>query len=213
MSEGTTPTLEEVLRLAIAEQLGEMHTAIPAVVESYDPAKQTITARPSLKRKYPDGSVVERPLIPNVPVAFPRGGGASMTFPLKKGDSVLLVFSMRSLDVWKSKGGVVDPQDARKFHITDAVAIPGGYPESKPEPRASSSNLRIQIGDSEIEMQPGAKFKIGKIGGDELFDLMSQFLQLMLDAKTLTAIGPQPFWAQSITSLTQLKAKVDALKG
>lgn len=213
MSANTTPTLEEVLRLAINEQLAELHTAIPAVVESYDAAKQTITARPSLKRKYSDNSVIERPLIPNVPVAFPRGGGASMTFPLKKGDSVLLVFAMRSLDVWKNKGGVVDPQDGRKFHITDAIAIPGGYPESKPEPRASSANLRIQIGDSEIEMQPGAKFKIGKIGGDEFLDMMSQFLQLMINSKVITAIGPQPFIASTVTDLTALKAKLDAIKG
>lgn len=209
----TTPTLEQVLALAVSEQLGETHTAIPAVVESYDPAKQTITARPALKRKYADGSVVERPLIPNVPVAFPRGGGASMTFPLKKGDSVFLVFSMRSLDVWKSKGGVVDPQDPRRFNVTDAIAIPGVYPGNNPAPRASSSNLRIEIGDAEIEMQPGAKFKIGKIGGDEFLDLMSQFIQLMIQSKVITAIGPQPFIASTVQDLVALKAKLDAIKG
>lgn len=213
MSERPTPTLENVLELAVSEQLGELHTAMPAVVESYDPAKQTITARPALKRKYSDDSVVERPLIPNVPVAFPRGGGASLTFPLKKGDSVLLVFSMRSLDVWKAKGGVVDPQDPRRFNITDAIAIPGAYPGVKPAPRASGSNLRLEIDNAEIEMQPGAKFKIGKIGGDEFLDLMSQFIQLMIDAKVITAIGPQPHIASTITSLTQLKAKLDAIKG
>ncbi len=209
----TTPTLEQVLALAVSEQLGETYTAMPAVVESYDPAKQTITARPALRRKYADGSVVERPLIPNVPVAFPRGGGASMTFPLKKGDSVFLIFSMRSLDVWKTKGGVVDPQDPRKFNVTDAIAIPGVYPGSQPAPRASSANLRIEIGESEIEMQPGAKFKIGKIGGDEFLDLMSQFLDLMIQSKVITAIGPQPFIASTVADLTALKAKLDAIKG
>jgi hypothetical protein len=210
---GSSPSFEKVLAMAIESRLFDVHTALPGVVEAYDPGTETVTVRPALKRKYEDGSVVELPLIMNVPVTFPRGGKASITFPIKKGDSGLLIFSERSLDVWKAKGGVVDPADPRKFNMTDAFFVPGGYPKGKPSGRATADKFRITHGTSEIEMGEAAKFKIGKVGGDELLDLMSQLLQELLDAKTNTAIGPMPLWANTITKLTQIKSKLDALKG
>lgn len=209
----STPSFEKVLAMAIEARLFDVHTAIPGVVEAYDPGTESVTVRPALKRKYEEGTIVELPLIMNVPVTFPRGGKASITFPIKKGDSGLLIFSERSLDVWKAKGGVVDPADPRKFNMTDAFFVPGGYPKGKPSGRATADKMRITNGTSEIEMTESAKFKVGKVGGDELFDLMSQLIQLLLDAKTNTAIGPQPFWTATITPMTQLKAKLDALKG
>lgn len=208
-----TPSLEKVLATAIEARLFDVHTGIPGVVESYDPGTETVTVRPALKRKYQDGTLVELPLILNVPVLFPRGGKASITFPLKKGDSGFLLISERSLDVWKAKGGVVDPNDPRKFNLTDAVFFPGGYPKSKPSGRATADKLRITNGDSEIEMTEGAKLKIGKKDGDELLDLMSQLIQKLIDAKTNTAIGPMGFWAATVGDLNTLKGKLDALKG
>lgn len=208
-----TPSFEKILAMSVEARLFDLHTCLPCVVESYDPGTETVVVRPAIKRKYEDGSVVALPLIMNVPVMFPRAGKASITFPIKKNDSGFLVFSERSLDVWKSKGGVVDPNDPRKFNMTDAIFFPGGYPKTKPSGRATADKLRVTNGTSEIEMTESAKFKVGKVGGDELFDLMSQLIQSLLDAKTNTAIGPMPFWTNTITTLNQIKSKLDALKG
>lgn len=207
-----TPTLEEVLDDAIQDALLCVYTNMPAVVESYDPAKQTITARPAIKRTGADGVVSDRPLIENVPVIFPRGKKSSMTWPLQKGDPVTLVFSMRSLDVWKSKGGAVDPQDFRKFHITDAMAIPGGSPKNNPIAGASAENVRYVNDKAVIEMLPAGKFKITN-GTEELLDLMDQLIVALQEAKTTTAIGPQPLWAATQSVLTQIKTKLGTLKG
>ena len=207
------PTFENVLNAAIDSKLFDLHTCLPGIVESYDPSKNTVSVVPAIKRKYESGEIVTLPIINNVPVAFPRGSNFSMTFPIKKGDSVILVFSERSLDIWKKNGGLVDPKDPRRFNLTDAYAIPGGYPEKSPVPGASATKLRIKNNDSLIEMQEGAKFKIGKDGGDELFDLISQLIQGLMDAKTTTAIGPQPFWGLTQSKLSEIKGKIDALKG
>jgi hypothetical protein len=54
------------------------------------------------------------------------GAGAyKITFPVAAGDIVLLCFAQTSLDNWLQLGGVVDPQDSRKFDLSDAIAIPG----------------------------------------------------------------------------------------
>lgn len=207
-----TPELAEVIADAIEDRLLDVYTNMPGEIESYDPTKQTATIKPSIKRTYPDGSVVDRPLIQNVPIIFSRGKKSSLTFPLQKGDPVLLCFSMRSIDVWKAKGGAVDPKDFRKFNITDAFAIPGGSPKTKVLAEAHAEYTRIKNDLALIELQPAGKFKVTN-GTEELFDLLVQTIQCLIDAKTPTAIGPQPLWGQTQATLSQLKAKFETLKG
>jgi hypothetical protein len=211
MSE-TTPTLEEVISEAIADSLLNLYTSMPGQVVSYDPAKQTISVKPCIKSTDANGVVTERPQIDNVPVMFPRGKKSSFTFPIQAGDPVLLVFSMRSLDVWKQKGGIVDPLDFRKFNITDAFAIPGGSAKSKVLADAHASHARLVNDKAMIEMQEAGKFRITN-GTEELLDLMDQLIACLQEAKTTTAIGPQPLWANTQTVLSTIKTKLGTLKG
>jgi hypothetical protein len=131
-----TPTLSEVLRTAIAAQQGDIFTALPARVESYDSTRQKVTVQPLLKRGYKDEADERQaeslPAIPDVPVAFPGAGIISITWPIASGATGLLIFTSGSLDKWKSKGGEVDPGDDRRNTLSDAVFIPGLRPFSDP---------------------------------------------------------------------------------
>jgi len=210
----STPTFAEVIMAAINSRLLDLHVSMPAVVEAYDKATNSVTVKPSLKRKYEGtSSAVDLPVIVKVPVAFPRGGKTSMTWPLEKGDSVMLVFSERSLDVWKARGGVVDPADPRKFHLTDAWAIPGGYDLAHASPEATSDRLRLQNGTTRIDLFDGGKFRFEKVGGDELLTLMIELVQLLIDAEVFTALGPQHFIANYLIQFNLLKTKFQNLKG
>lgn len=125
----STPTLVESLRRALDARASEICTAIPARVESYDSETQRCSAQPLIRRGFEDETGARQaerlPVITDVPVVFPGAGSYSITFPVAKGDSVLLVFSQASLDKWLSGGGDVDPLDDRKHALTDAIAIPG----------------------------------------------------------------------------------------
>lgn len=206
-----TPNLDQIILMGVESRLLDLHTCLPGIVEKYNKTKNTIDVTPSLKRKYETGEIVNLPVIMNVPIAFPRGGNFSLTYPIKKGDSVILIFSERSLDVWKKSGGIVDPQNPRKFNITDAFAIPGGYPENNPINDASDVAIRIKNKDALFEITEDAKFKIQKIGGDDFLKLMSDTLQAIIDARTMTLMGPQPFL--NLATFIQLKAKLDIIKG
>lgn len=128
MKRATTPTLAQAVRAAIEARLVDVHTSIPARVESYDAAKLKVSVKPLIKRGYPDEAgdrVVESlPVITDVPVAFLGTGAFRFTFPIAKGDTVMLMFSQASLDIWLAKGGEVDPVDDRHHSINDAIAIP-----------------------------------------------------------------------------------------
>lgn len=129
-----SPDLAEVLRVAMQQTTDGMFVAMPGQIAIYDPATQTADILPMLQRPvvFDDGTedVDLLPIIPGVPIAFPRGGGAFITFPLIPGDLVMLVFCDRSVDKYKSSPGTVpvNPIDLRTNDISDAVAFPGFYP-------------------------------------------------------------------------------------
>jgi len=132
-----SPALIELLQIATSRAIEDLFVALPGKIEKYNALTQTVDVLPLIKRPVvlEDGSkrIDELPVIPNVPVAFQRGGGFFVSFPLAKGDIVLLVFCDRSIDKFQSSAGgaPVDPVDLRTNDISDAVAIPGFYPLSK----------------------------------------------------------------------------------
>jgi hypothetical protein len=126
-NKSVTPTLAEVIQTLIDSNLVELHTCLPAKIVKYDSDTQTASVLPSLLRMYEDGTPLPWPVIPNVPVLFPKavGGKAYIHVPLVPSDDVLLIVSERSIDNWKQTGAMSDPSDRRKFNISDAYAIPG----------------------------------------------------------------------------------------
>jgi Phage protein Gp138 N-terminal domain len=65
------------------------------------------------------------PVVDNVPVEFMGGGNMSLTFAITKGMTCRLQVCSCSLDKWLAKGGEVDPEDDRRFALTDAVCVLG----------------------------------------------------------------------------------------
>lgn len=128
--------IEEIVRAAIEARQAELQTNLPGVVEEIDWDKQTMTVRPAIKSAHRDfeGKVThkELPLLKDVPIVFPGGGGMTMTFPLKKGDTVVLAFSSRPIDGHMQSDGVQNQIDARMHNLSDAFAMAGNH---RPTPR------------------------------------------------------------------------------
>lgn len=106
-----------------------MRVALPGRIETYDASTQQATVQPLVYDGVYDETgarTADRlPVVTGVPVVFPGAGGFRVTFPVTAGDTVLLVFSSSSIDLWLALGGEVDPVDDRRHHISDAIAIPG----------------------------------------------------------------------------------------
>jgi hypothetical protein len=167
-----TPQLTQVLKDAMERRLTEVHTAMPGIVESFDPLTMTCTVQPAIKRKYQDAVLATSlPLINKVPVCFPRGGGAYISVPLAQGDTGLIVFSERSIDLWQSLGGTIDPLDARKHHLSDAIFIPGLAPLTSPILNGSAEDLVISLErlfpNCSIRLKPDGTILIGSSGSTE----------------------------------------------
>lgn len=66
-----------------------------------------------------DVSVLHR-----VPTGFYKAGGFVFTLPVAEGDEGIVVFSDRSLDLWKATGAKNPPKDTRFHDLSDGVFIP-----------------------------------------------------------------------------------------
>lgn len=158
------PSLGALLDAAFAAGLVDVHTHLPARVESYDAATQKCSVQVELRqaRFEPDGSRVPEVLSPilDVPVLFSSGGGFRTTYPLQRGDKVWLEICEASLELWKTRGGDVDPGDDRRMDLSDAVAVTGlrdfAHPlKSAPTDRMSvghDTGASIEITSSEVRV-------------------------------------------------------------
>lgn len=116
----------EIIENIAQDKVNNIHTALPAIITSYNANTNLATVKPTGKYKTADYRSLEMPEIYNVPVVFPRslGGTAGITFPIQTGDGCLIVFSENQLDDFLSN---TDSDDPRKFDLNDAICIPGLY--------------------------------------------------------------------------------------
>lgn len=174
------------LKLAIQEQLKYLWTTLPGQIVTYrvdpnDPFAGTadiqITITVSVQQEDGTQVVTKLPLLRDVPVVMPAGGGFDFSIPLKPGDNVVVQFGDRGIDNWWAYGGV-QPQTGRRVHdLSDGFAFPA--PRTRvtipgtarvPGLPLSADNLQIRTvdGGTMIEMEPGgdlSKIKATAPGG------------------------------------------------
>lgn len=226
-----TPTLTDLINESIDAKLYETNTSMPGIVVSYNSATNMADIQPAFTRRYITNPIpLPLPVIPNVPVALPRANQAFISFPIKPGDGVLLIFSQRSLDLWKAQGGSIPlpPADSRKHNISDAVAILGLYSATRPL-AIDASNLvigyggarialslsgetTIQAGAGKISIDPSGKFAIGN-GVVSLLDLIDELIDELMAATWATNTGSTSAPPINQGKFIALKQKLATIKG
>lgn len=166
-------TEAEVIKSHIMSALAQLYTALPAKVDSYDSKTRTISATPLVGRLFEDGLSMKNISIDDIPVVFPSGGGAEVTLPIKKGDQVLLIFSMRNIQDWMISDGQTVTSSTRKTHrVQDAIAIPSMFTKKQAK-EANPDHMELLFGDSKIQIQENSKIVI-ESGTVELGDGATQ---------------------------------------
>lgn len=154
--------LSEVLKTERGVIQSQLRVALPGIIQSFDPDAVTAVVQPAIRyiEQDNDGSKATRdyPLLVDVPVVFPRGGGCTLTFPVKPGDECLVIFADRCIDFWWQSGGVQEPVDSRMHDLSDAFAIVGPQSQAKKISGISASavELRSDDGKTKISLNPSS---------------------------------------------------------
>ena len=117
------------------ELLKRVHTSLPGVVVRYDAATRRARVQPAVDHlispddnpnaEFTDLEPMPNPIILDVPVIFPAGGGYTVHFPLLPDDPVLLLFAERDIAVFKQTLRSGPPASDDVMEIQHAVCIPG----------------------------------------------------------------------------------------
>ena len=157
------PERQEALRQR--QTMNRIRVAMPGIVDSFDTSQQTVNVRLAIREAWnEDGKETWKdfPLLPDVPVVFPRAGGYVLTFPITAGDEILVVFGDMCIDAWWQNGGVQNQIDCRRHDLSDAFAIPGpwsqprrisGYSTNSVQLRNESGNAYIELNDDVVNIK------------------------------------------------------------
>lgn len=163
-----TITEAELITGFIDDALLEVHTALPARVDSYDRSAGTVDLTILVNRKVPDGnggySVEEYPALADIPVKFPRCKQFAITFPLVQGDTGLVIFCETNPGNWRATGAQGDPGDIGRHALDGAIFAPGLYDDFNAPQNADANNMVVgseTSGDSRIEIAPSGGMNLG----------------------------------------------------
>lgn len=101
----------------------DVHVSMIGKIESYDPNTNRASITPVGSFTAPDWQEIPYPTIHNVPIQYPcgNGGKSGCTFPVKSGDTCVIIFADHQIEDFLS-GGQSD--DMRNHSLNDAYAIP-----------------------------------------------------------------------------------------
>ncbi|HGM5304559.1 TPA: Gp138 family membrane-puncturing spike protein [Serratia marcescens] len=187
---------ELVLKAVVDSLSTSLRVAMPGIIQSFDASAVTATIQPAVKAsvRQSDGvlSSVALPLLVDVPVVFPRGGGITLTFPVAAGDECLVVVADRCIDYWWQNGGVQEPVDQRQHHLADAFALVGPQSQVKKISGISTSaaQFRSDDGSTYLEIDPATKkMKIVAPGGLEVITPQADFSEAVTIKGLLSWMG------------------------
>lgn len=148
----------------ITPALRSMNTAIPGVIEAYDPKTKTAKCSVTISDfiEGDGGEMVEQewPPLEETPVWFPGGSVFADLFPLKAGDPCLLIFCQRDIAEWFLSNGKepVSPADLEHHNESSAICLPRLFPEGKNDGEAHADNWVSWFGNGKKRViEPNGK--------------------------------------------------------
>ena len=150
MSKGQAEIINDLMQ----KISNSIRVAMPASVESYDFKTQKADIKIDMQELYRNETSLDYPVLSGVPVIFPRCGGASITMPIVRGDTCLVMFLDRDSTSWLLGGKNLKPKSMRSHHLSDAVAIMGLSPFTSKSPSKNNTDMLISFDGSFITLKP-----------------------------------------------------------
>lgn len=178
----TTNGFSEVAGRETTSDREDFFTDIPArTVGEIDPKTQTVKVQPLFKKRLPDGTYLDYPELPRVPVNFTRTANGGVTFPIPEGTRVNLSSSSRNMENYDVDDNG-EPADTRSFALSDVRAnLAGGETVSKPLKNFDPKNIHLRAnedGTLGMKFSPDGRFKhLGSHG--DIYDLVAQVVELL----------------------------------
>ena len=117
-----------------------IHVSMIGKIESYNPQTNRASITPVGTMTCPNWQEIPYPTIHNVPIQYPcgNGGKSGCTFPVKPGDTCIIIFADHQIENFLS-GEKSD--DMRNHSMNDAYAIPTLFSASVPTLKSNPNDV------------------------------------------------------------------------
>jgi hypothetical protein len=128
----------------------DLRVAMPGIIQSFDSSKMTVVVQLAIRDKLKINNIytdVEVPLIPDVPLMLPHGGGFSLNVPVVEGDECLLICADMCINGWWIKGGVQNQEVDRRHDFSDGFAVLGPWSQATKPTEFNQSAIELTTED------------------------------------------------------------------
>lgn len=155
---------QQMLDAMLHKVRASLRVAMPGIIQSFNPAHVTCVVRLAIEGINQDDddniASLELPLLVDVPVVFPRGGGCTLTFPVQHGDECLVIFADRCIDFWWQSGGVQKAVSDRMHDLSDAFALVGPQSQAHKIDDISTRAAQLRTDDGAAFVEVGTDHAI-----------------------------------------------------
>jgi hypothetical protein len=117
--------ISDLINMYVEKRIKNINVSLPAKVVEYDSSLRKAKVEIMVDKEFEDSEDFDYPIISGVPLIHPSAGGATINFPVNKGDYVLLVFSDLAIDDFMYSNEKQRTKDLRNHDLNDAVGIIG----------------------------------------------------------------------------------------
>lgn len=144
-----TPDLSAFIDLALRNALLNTNCHLLGTIQNFDAATQTATIGINQKLSLA-GVLKDYPPLVKVPVFVLGGGDRVVTFPVRQGDTCLVLFNDRDFDNWFETGNITTPNSQRFHDLSDGLALVGFRCLANPVDNYSAADVEVRNGQSKI---------------------------------------------------------------
>lgn len=143
------PDLTTLFDMRLRDALQNTNCHLLGTIESFDAAAQTATVSINQKLSFA-GVLKDYPPLVKVPVFILGGGNRVFTFPVRAGDTCLVLFNDRDFDNWYETGNITTPNSTRLHDLSDGLALVGFRSLANPVDSYSTTDVEVRNGESKI---------------------------------------------------------------
>lgn len=124
----------------------DLRVAMPGIIQSFNSSAMTVVVQLAIRDKLKIKNIytdTEVPLIPDVPLMLPHGGGFGVNIPVEAGDECLLICADMCINGWWIKGGVQNQEVDRRHDFSDGFAVLGPWSQATKPTTFNSSAIEL----------------------------------------------------------------------
>lgn len=163
--------LRELLHKIKYEVKSEINCVSVGRIVTFYPSTQTADISINYKRVLKNRSAVkageytdfmlEYPTLLRCPVMVMNGGGGYISFPITAGDSCIILFNDRDMDLWLEEESVVSAPNTERMHdLSDAIALVGIKSIGSVIQSYDSTSLKVSYKNTTIVIKTNGDLEI-----------------------------------------------------